>query len=279
VTDTPAPASGKAAGKEAGKEAASDSADRIRHRILASIAAGTLQSGDRLGSERELAGEHGVSRATVRLALDELERTHVVRRVPGRGGGTFVRGVKIERDLSQVVGIPALLRQQGITGGSRIVGTGVVPAGDATAAALGIHPADLVIEIVRIRLADGTPLSYEHARFPAIRFPGLLEMPLGGSIYELVSEHFGTRPTESVERIEVELATANEAAVLDTEVGAPLLSITRTATDQDGQPFEFSHDLFRADRLRIVVHTSGATAIGTQSGGAPQRIEIQAGPG
>ena len=112
----------------------------------------------------------------------------------------------------------------------------------------------------RIRLADGSPFSLEHARFPARRFPGLLELPLGGSVYELLQDHFGAEPTDAVERIEVVLASADEAAILDVEPGAPLMAITRTTTDPDGEPIEFSRDLFRADRTRIVVRTEGGAA-------------------
>ena len=66
-----------------------------------------------------------------------------------------------------------------------------------------------------IRLADGSPFSLEHARLPARRLPGQLELPLGGSVYELLAEHYGADPHEAVERIEVALVTAEQAALLD----------------------------------------------------------------
>src|SRR6266571_3684590 len=205
-----------------------------------------------------VAAEFGVSRATLRQALAVLADGGVVRRVPGRGGGTFVAKGKIERDLSRIVGVPALLRSQGVVAGTRVLSARLAEADDITAQALRARPGDLVIDLVRIRLADGSPFSLEHARFPARRFGGLLELPLGGSVYELLQEHFGAEPTEAVERIEVILASADEAAILDVEPGAPLMAITRTTTDPDGDPIEFSRDLFRADRTRIVVRTEGA---------------------
>ena len=58
----------------------------------------------------------------------------------------------------------------------------------------------------------------------------------------------------------LDLSVADEAAILDVEPGAPLMAITRTTTDRDGEPIEFSRDLFRADRTRIVVRTEGGTA-------------------
>ena len=110
---------------------------------------------------------------------------------------------------------------------------------------------------------------------PADRFPGLLELPLGGSVYELLEEHFGTRPEEAAERIEVVAASPDEAMVLDVPTGAPLLSITRTTTDSDGEPIEFSHDLFRADRTRIVVRTPGHGGVARSARGRGRVIELR----
>jgi GntR family transcriptional regulator len=233
-------------------------AEEARRRLLDLISTGRLQPGERLGAERDLALELGVSRSTVRQALGALEETGVVRRVPGRGGGTFVRQQKVERDLSQVVGVPALLRQQGMTAGSRVVSTGLVGADEGTAAELGLATGDYVFDVVRIRLADGIPISLERVRLPAKRFPGLLDLPLGGSMYELLEEHFDTRPGAAVEHIEVVSASDDEASILSVDPGAPLLSITRTTRDQRGAAFEHSHDLFRADRTVITVHTPAA---------------------
>lgn len=235
-------------------------AEDARRRLLDQISRGQLRPGERLGAERDLATALGVSRSTVRHALAALEGAGVVRRVPGRGGGTFVRQQKVERDLSRVVGVPALLRQQGMTAGSRIVSTGLVVADDETAEALGLAADAYVIDLVRIRLADGTPISLEHVRLPARMFPDLLDQPLGGSLYELLQERYGTVPGEALEHIEVIPAGADEASILLLDQGAPLLSITRTTKDADGNAFEFSHDLFRADRTVITVRTPAATS-------------------
>src|SRR5437773_10700341 len=195
-------------------------------RILADqISAGRLRPGQRLGAERALAAELGVSRAALRQALAVLEEGGLVRRVPGRGGGTFVSKGKVERDLSRVVGVPALLRSQGVVAGTRVLSARLAEADEITAQALHARPGELVVDLVRIRLADGSPFSLEHARFPARRFPGLLEMPLGGSVYELLEEHFGPEAADGVERIEVVRASAVGAAHLDRGPGAALVRL------------------------------------------------------
>jgi GntR family transcriptional regulator len=226
-----------------------------RRRLLDQIRSGALEPGAKLGGERDLARALGVSRSTVRQALASMEREGVVRRIPGRGGGTFVGHPKVDRDLSRIVGVPALLRRQGMTAGTRVVSTALVRADEATRTALRLPEDAYVLDVVRIRLADGTPISLEHARLPAHRFPGLLDLPLGGSLYELLDTHYDVRPDEAVEHIEVVTADRDEASILDVPVSAPLLSITRTTCAADGAPFEHSHDLFRADRTTITVHT------------------------
>ncbi len=232
-------------------------ADDTRRRLLALITSGSLRAGERLGAERDLAVELGVSRSTLRHALATLEADGVVRRVPGRGGGTFVTAAKVARDLSRIVGLPSMLRDQGFLAGTRVLSAAVVVADAGTATALGLTTGDWVVDVVRIRLADGSPISLEHARFPAERFPDLLEQSLGGSIYELLAQRYGVEPDEAEERIEVVAAGEEEAAILGVEAGAPLLSIRRRTLDADGAAIESSHDLFRADRTAITVRTRG----------------------
>jgi GntR family transcriptional regulator len=92
-------------------------------------------------------------------------------------------------------------------------------------------------------------------QLPAEIFPGLLELPLGGSIYDLLDTHYGITPDEVVEHLEVAEASPDEAALLGVHVRAPLLAITRTSATSAGVPFEFSHDLFRADRTCVTFRT------------------------
>jgi GntR family transcriptional regulator len=265
---TPETVAGGEASEAVGAE---PSADDVRRALLARIDAGDLRPGERLGSERDLATSLGVGRSTLRQALGILKDEGVVRRVPGRGGGTFVSQSKIERDLSRIVGVPAMLRSQGVTAGTRVVKAGLDAADDKAASELGLEPGALVVSLVRLRLADGSPISVEHASFPADRFPGLLELPLGGSMYELLEEHYGALPGEAVERIEVVPASPDEASILGVAPGAALLSIMRTTVDDDGSPIEYSHDLFRAERTRIVVRTPGRGGI-TRAARSPGRV-------
>jgi GntR family transcriptional regulator len=214
---------------------------QIVSEIEQAIADGRLGPGDRLPPERELAVEHGVSRMTVRQALQTLESRGLLRRSIGRSGGSFVAQPKLERDLGTFSGLSEQLRRQGVEAGARV---------------LSAREADGELEIVRVRLADGEPFALERSRFPAERFDGLLELDLTGSLYELLADRFDAAPVRAVERIEPVLADADEADALGVEAGTPLMLVDRTAYDAGGLVVETARDVFRGDRTRIVAWTS-----------------------
>jgi GntR family transcriptional regulator len=88
-------------------------------------------------------------------------------------------------------------------------------------------------------------------------FPRSARAAPGGSLYEILELRSGVKPAEAQETIEVVSATNDEAMVLDVISGSPLFSILRTSVDDQGIPFEYSHDLFGADRTRISIRTHG----------------------
>ena len=90
--------------------------DEARHRLLDMISSGALRPGDKLGTERELAARLSVSRSTLRQVLAVLAQAGVVRRVPGRAGGTFVAHSKVDRDLSVIVGPARVPAPAGLRG-------------------------------------------------------------------------------------------------------------------------------------------------------------------
>jgi GntR family transcriptional regulator len=228
---------------------------QIEERLTEAISAGDLRPGDRLPPERELSERLGVSRMTLRQALESLERRGQLRRAVGRRGGTFVAEPKIERDLTALAGLTQQLVRQGRRAGARVVSAREGPAGQRTAAALGLSSGDDVFEVVRLRLSDGQPLALERSLFPSSRFPGLLERPLEGSLYELLEQEYGAAPRRAVERLEPVLAEQPAAEHLGVKAGAPLLLVERTAYDADGIALEFARDLFRGDRTQVLVES------------------------
>jgi GntR family transcriptional regulator len=176
------------------------------------------------------------------------------------GGGTFVAEPKIERDLTTVAGLTQQLRRQGRQAGARVLSATKGPSGRRTAEALGLTPGDEVFEVVRLRLSDGAPLAVERALFPRSRFPGLLELPLEGSIYELLERQYGERPVRVLERLEPVVANARDADILQVVAGSALMLVERIAYDSSGVPIEYARERFRGDRTRVIVESSLASA-------------------
>ncbi|MDT5302243.1 MAG: GntR family transcriptional regulator [Mycobacterium sp.] len=246
--------------------------EELRRQIVADINAG--EPGAKLGSERDLANRYATSRSSLRQVLAALEEAGLVHRAIGRSGGIFISHAQIQRSLSDVVGVPAFLANQGYIAGTRVLSTKITPPDRTTQNALRVDATDFIIEIQRLRLADGSPISLELAQFPADAFPGLLEQQLGGSIYEILEDLYGLVTSRADERIEAVNATPDEASLLDIKPRSALLLITRVAYDQNETPCEFSRDLFRGDRTCLAVTVQGR-GIGTQSPADRASVALQ----
>jgi GntR family transcriptional regulator len=228
----------------------------IAEQVAAAIASGRLEVGSRLPPERHLADSLGVSRMTVRQALGELEREGLLHRVVGRAGGTFVREPLVERHPATAAGLSAELRRQGLAAGTELISAGVEPARKRTAAALDLERGEPVVVIVRLRLADGKPLAVERSSLPARLFPDIEDLDLGGSLYDLMGDHFGRRPVRAVERLETAEARPSDARSLGVRRGAPVILVERIGYAEDGTAVEFARDRFRGDRTRIVIESA-----------------------
>ncbi|HVB06984.1 MAG TPA: GntR family transcriptional regulator [Acidimicrobiales bacterium] len=219
---------------------------RILRALRTALGEGHYPIGERLPPERELAASFGVSRMTLRQALATLEDEGALLRRTGRGGGNFVVDPPLE-----LHGLPALseqLRGLALRAGTRVVEAVERPAAPGEVATLGDGP---VLALRRLRYANGRVLGLEQAVLPAEPYPGLLSHPLAGSLHELICREYSAVPVRAVEHLEPTVARPTEAALLETAPGAPLLLVRRVAHGADGRALEYSHDLYRGDRLRV----------------------------
>jgi GntR family transcriptional regulator len=210
----------------------------------------TLPPGSPVPPERTLAIDFDTSRTTVRQALQELVVEGRLERVQGRG--TFVAKPKVAQSL-QLTSYTEDMRAQGLEPTSRLLDLGQIDADEALAERLDIRPGAKVLRISRLRLADGDPMAIETTHLSVKRFPGLKRhFERLGSLYAALAEGYGVRPAEAEETIETALATPHEASVLGTEVGLPLLLLSRHSFDEDGAPVEWVRSLYRGDRYKFV---------------------------
>lgn len=233
----------------------------IAEQLAGAIRSGRLEAGTRLPPERELAESLGVSRMTVRQALGTVERDGLLRRVVGRGGGTFVRepepAPEPDRHTTGSQGLSAELRRQGLADSTEVVSVDVASSRRRVAAALGLEPGEPVVVVVRLRLSAGKPLAVERSTLPAKLFPDIEDLDLGGSLYDLMGEGYDRRPVRAAEQLEVVPARASDARALGVREGTPLLLVERLGYAADGTAVEFARDRFRSDRTRLAIETTG----------------------
>jgi GntR family transcriptional regulator len=224
---------------------------QISEAIRQQIERGELKLGDTLRSEREYAEQLGVSRMTVRAALDRLVNEGLLTRQHGRG--TIVSANKINRSALGFMSFTEDMQARGLHASSQVLKFTSEVADSAIAAQLDLSAGARVIFLERVRLADGEPLALERVYLPFDLFPGLLEKNLAEqSLYAVLERDYDCRPSLADETVEAVLLNATDARVLGVARNSPALLARRVTRDDRGTAIETVHTLYRADRYRMV---------------------------
>lgn len=221
---------------------------RLKEAVLARIT--ELEPGSALPTERALADEYGFSRTTVRRALHDLLIEGLITRQQGRG--TFVAEPKVAQTLS-LTGYTEDMSARGMTPSSKILSV-VRITGDVEAARiLRLEPTAPILRISRLRLADDSPMAIEAAHLSYERFGRVADMITETtSLYALLESEFGVRLQYADETIETSAASPEDAELLFSEVGGPILMLSRNSYDADNNVIEFVRSRYRGDRFRFV---------------------------
>lgn len=201
----------------------------------------------RLPSEPSLAEEHGVSRVTVRRALDKLATEGMIERRPG--SGTFVSGrvtsAPVVADFSNVL---THLVEMGRRTDVRLLSFGYVTPMPALMEKLKLKPGERLQRSVRVRLIDGQPFSYLVTHVPERIGISYSEADLASTPLLSLLERSGVVAERASQAIGAMLASPDVAEALELEIGSPLLSLTRIVFGPAGEGVEHLHALYRPDR-------------------------------
>ncbi|GAA2566722.1 MULTISPECIES: GntR family transcriptional regulator [Streptomyces] len=217
---------------------------QLAQQLEAAIEHGALTPGSLLGNEIELAARLGLSRPTVRQAIQSLvDKGLLVRR---RGVGTQVVHSKVRRPL-ELSSLYDDLEAAGQRPATKVLVNTVVPATTEVAAALGVAEGSDVHRVERLRLTHGEPMAYMCNFLPS----GLLELDTGQleatGLYRLMRAA-GITLHSARQTIGARAATTDEAERLGEGEGAPLLTMERTTFDDTGRAVEFGTHTYRPSR-------------------------------
>jgi GntR family transcriptional regulator len=219
-------------------------------RLRAEIHGGMARPGDLLGTERDIQERFGVSRATVRKALDELSRNGHLMRVTGRG--TFITEPPPQVRTPHLLSFTEELQRRGATPDARVLAFGPVTAPPEVAGAFGSPAGARVVHIRRLRTGDGVPMVLvDHYLAPDIVLDRAV---LQQSLYATLEGVLGLRLCEALHTVSAGLATLEEAAMLQIEERDAVLRFRRATLGPDSRPIVYEQGTGRGDLYDYSVH-------------------------
>ncbi|MCD0503379.1 GntR family transcriptional regulator [Bordetella petrii] len=224
---------------------------QLEHALGADIASGALLPDERLPSEDELAARFGVSRITVRTAVQNLVGRGLLE--IRRGRGTYVAQPKMRQELTELSGFVEDMQALGRTPTARLLDKRVVPADKDVARHLGLAVGTRVYRIERVRLADGVPVSFDETWLPFDIGRKVVRHNLEAEpIFALLEQKYGLPLLEAEYQLEATACNAHVAQGLAVAPGSPVFLIERTSYSLDNRPVDFERLYYRGDLIRFV---------------------------
>lgn len=224
---------------------------QLQRALREAIERGELSPDDALPSERQLAAELGISRITVRKAIDGLaDEGLLVRR---QGSGNFV-GARIEKNFAKLTSFSEDMRARGRVPSSQWLKKQEGQVTPDEAMRLGLSPGSTVYRFHRLRFADGEPMSLELCTIAGHALPSADAVE--ASLYDAL-ERAGNRPVRALQRLRALLLDNEQARLLEAKPGDAGLLVERVGYLRDGRAIELSQSFYRGDTYDFVAELSG----------------------
>jgi len=223
---------------------------QVQKAIREAITDRSLQPDDALPAERELSLAFGVSRITIRKAIEGLVNQGVLD--SHHGSGTFVRS-KVEKNFAQLTSFSEEMRARGMVPSSTWLSRSTGSVTPEEVLTLRASPGTAVYRFSRIRLADNSPMSIEYVTILASCLPS--QEAVDHSLYEALIRT-GNRPVRALQRLSALILNEEKARLLGASVGDAGLLAERIGFNKDGVAIEFSRSFYRGDTYDFVAELS-----------------------
>jgi GntR family transcriptional regulator len=224
---------------------------RVETVLAGEITNGDLRVGDQLPTEDSLIARFGVSRITVRRAIQNLVSRGLVE--IRRGKGTFVAAPKITQELTELSGFVEDMHALGRKPTARVIGKEIVTADATVASQLALTKGERVVRIRRVRLADGVPLSFDETFLPLEIGKKVITNNLKVEpIFSLLEHKYDVRLIEAEYTLDAVAAEAEVAAALKVKLKSPIFRIERTSYSTGSRPVDYERLHYRGDLVRFV---------------------------
>lgn len=224
----------------------------VRDFLREEIVRGAFAEDVKLPSESALEAQFGVSRVTVRLALDELRKSGLIESRQGKG--YFIRRLQVVQDLGRLQGFGEIMAPLGLDVRSEVIERTELPASSELQRRLALEKGSSVVRISRIRIVGGAALSYDVSHFPIDIGKKLMHLDLDRvDIFALLERELGVEIGYA--DITLSVVTADEmlGRRLGIGNGDPLVRIERLTHDHTGKPIDFEHLYTRPDSFQFRV--------------------------
>jgi GntR family transcriptional regulator len=210
------------------------------------IESGEFQIGNKFPTDEELCAEYKLSRGTVRRALDMLVEDGKLRREQGRG--TFVNSPVLSPVYFRLANFDEEMKLRGWKPGTKLLNLRRFSANEEIAKHLQIHAGDDVIEISRLRLADGRPMAYEKRYLSYKICPQLLEEDLENQpIHTLLIDKYNIPLIRACYTIEARVLSPKEAELLQVAPGLASFAVERVTYTTNDRPVTWYRTIYRGD--------------------------------
>ncbi len=227
---------------------------QMSEQIFSAIENRKLKPGDPLPSERELCETYGVSRGTVRQAIQALANLGYITRKQGKG--TIIKHPTLNHDLIGDFSFGAGMLRQGLRVKSIVIFSDVIVGRKSINGRLRLENKALLTKILRIRCANDEPWIIEYSYLSAEEFPGIEQLDFTSRLLvDYLSQDYGTRIGRVEAFIEPTVADEDHSALLGIKVGSPALVLDRILYDVKGSPVVYSQAFVRGDRCRYYFKT------------------------